>query len=107
MADKRFKKLEALTKELEKYETVKLHGPKEADATIIGWGSTKGPIREAMKILSNEGIKVNYMQIRVSTSVSSRQSSENTGVSQKDNNCRKQQNISAVQPNTGTSTHRC
>jgi len=63
MADKRFKKLEALTKELKKYETVKLHGSKEADVTIIGWGSTKGPIREAMKILSNEGIKVNYMQI--------------------------------------------
>jgi 2-oxoglutarate ferredoxin oxidoreductase subunit alpha len=63
MADKRFKKLEALTKELKKYETVKLHGPKEADVTIIGWGSTKGSIREAMKILSNEGIKVNYMQI--------------------------------------------
>ena len=63
MADKRFKKLEVLTKELKKYETVKLHGSKEADVTIIGWGSTKGPIREAMKILSNEGIKVNYMQI--------------------------------------------
>jgi 2-oxoglutarate/2-oxoacid ferredoxin oxidoreductase subunit alpha len=63
MADKRFKKLEALTKELKKYETVKLHGSKEADVTIIGWGSTKGPIREAMNILSNDGIKVNYMQI--------------------------------------------
>ena len=63
MAVKRFKKLDALTKELKNYETVKLHGPKEAAVTIIGWGSTKGPIREAMKILSNEGIKVNYMQI--------------------------------------------
>ena len=63
MADKRFKKLEALTKELERYETVKLHGSKTADATIIGWGSTKGPIREAMKLLSKEGFKVNYMQI--------------------------------------------
>ena len=63
MADKRFKKLEALTKELEKYETVKLHGPKEADVTIMGWGSTKGAIREAMKRLSTEGLKVNYMQI--------------------------------------------
>jgi len=62
MADKRFKKLEALTKELEKYETVKLYGTEEADVTIIGWGSTKGPIREAMKLLSNEGLKVNYLQ---------------------------------------------
>jgi 2-oxoglutarate ferredoxin oxidoreductase subunit alpha len=63
MNNKRMKKLDGLTKEMEKYETVKLHGPKEADATIIGWGSTKGPIREAMKLLSNEGVKVNYMQI--------------------------------------------
>jgi 2-oxoglutarate ferredoxin oxidoreductase subunit alpha len=63
MADKRFKKLDALIKELETYETVKLYGPEEADATIIGWGSTKGPIREAMKILSKEGVKVNYLQI--------------------------------------------
>jgi len=63
MADKRFKKLVALTKELETYETVKLYGPKEADATIIAWGSTKGPIREAMKILSKKGVKVNYLQI--------------------------------------------
>jgi len=63
MADKRFKKLDALTKELENYETTKLYGPEEADATIIGWGSTKGPIREAMKLLSKEGFKVNYLQI--------------------------------------------
>ena len=63
MADKRFKKLDALTKELQKYETVKVYGSKEADATIIGWGSTKGPIREAIKLLSNEGVKLNYLQI--------------------------------------------
>ncbi len=63
MADKRFKKLDALTKELENYETVKLYGPEEADATILAWGSTKGPIREAMKILSKEDITVNYLQI--------------------------------------------
>ncbi len=63
MADKRFKKLDALTKELENYEKTKLFGPEEADATILAWGSTKGPIREAMKLLSKEGVKVNYLQI--------------------------------------------
>jgi len=63
MVDKRFKKLEALTKELENYETTKLYGPEDAEATILGWGSTKGPIREAMKLLSKEGIKINYLQI--------------------------------------------
>ncbi len=63
MFDKRFKKLDALVKELENYETTKLYGPEEADVTILGWGSTKGPIREAMKLLSKEGLKINYLQI--------------------------------------------
>ncbi len=63
MTDKRFKKLEALTKGLDNCETVKFYGPEEAEATILGWGSTKGPIREAMKLLSQEGIKINYLQI--------------------------------------------
>jgi len=53
MADKRFKKLDALAKYLEKYETTKLYGPHEADVTILGWGSTKGPIREAVASVSS------------------------------------------------------
>ncbi|MDG6223571.1 MAG: 2-oxoacid:acceptor oxidoreductase subunit alpha [Candidatus Bathyarchaeota archaeon] len=63
MNDKRFQKLEGLTKELENYETVKFYGPENSDITIVSWGSTKGPIREAMKILSNEGKNVNFLQI--------------------------------------------
>ena len=63
MADKRFKKLHDLIKDLEGYETIKLYGTQEADVTILGWGSTKGPIREAMKQLSREGVKANYLQI--------------------------------------------
>ncbi|MFW6117619.1 MAG: 2-oxoacid:acceptor oxidoreductase subunit alpha [Thermoproteota archaeon] len=63
MNNKRFKKMEALTEELKKYDTTKFYGPEEAEATILGWGSTKGPIREALKILSREGAKVNYLQV--------------------------------------------
>jgi 2-oxoglutarate ferredoxin oxidoreductase subunit alpha len=63
MVDKRFKKLDVLVKELENYETTKFFGPEEADVTILGWGSTKGPTRESMKLLSKEGLKVNYLQI--------------------------------------------
>ncbi len=63
MVDKRFKKLGALVKELENYETTKLYGPEGADVTVLGWGSTKGPIREAMKLLGKEGLKINYLQI--------------------------------------------
>jgi len=63
MADKRFKKLDALVNDLENYETTKFYGSEEADVTILGWGSTKGPIREAMKLLNKESVKVNYLQI--------------------------------------------
>jgi 2-oxoglutarate ferredoxin oxidoreductase subunit alpha len=63
MADKRFKKLDVLVRELENYETTKLYGPEKADVTILGWGSTKGPIREAMKLLNAGGLSINYLQI--------------------------------------------
>jgi len=63
MTDKRFRKVDGLTKELENYETVKFYGPKDADATVVSWGSTKGPIREAMKILNKNGKVVNFLQI--------------------------------------------
>ncbi len=63
MTDKRFSKLDALTKELENYGTTKFYGHREAELTILGWGSTKGPIREAMKLLNGEDLKINYLQI--------------------------------------------
>ncbi|MGA9387638.1 MAG: 2-oxoacid:acceptor oxidoreductase subunit alpha [Candidatus Bathyarchaeia archaeon] len=65
MMDKRMRKLSAIAKEIEQrnIETVKFYGPEEARATIISWGSTKGPIREAMKLLKSEDIVVNYLQI--------------------------------------------
>jgi 2-oxoglutarate ferredoxin oxidoreductase subunit alpha len=65
MMDKRLRKLQTIVREFEEreVETTKFYGPEEAQATIISWGSTKGPIREAMKILAPEGIAVNFLQI--------------------------------------------
>ncbi len=63
MTDKRFRKLDALVEALENCETTKLYGPEEADLTVFGWGSTKGPIREAIRVLSEEGLNINYLQI--------------------------------------------
>ncbi len=63
MNDKRFRKLDVLAKELEDYETIKAYGPEKADITVVGWGGTKGPIREAMKLLEKDGIKANYLQV--------------------------------------------
>ena len=41
-----------------------LMGPRNADVTLIGWGSTKGVIEEACEILNNQGISANQLQIR-------------------------------------------
>ena len=41
-----------------------LAGAPAADVTLIGWGSTKGVIREAVEILNEEGISTNQLQIR-------------------------------------------
>ncbi len=60
MAEKRFRKLEQAEKEIPQPSLI---GPEDADLTIVGWGSTKGSILEAMKTLEKEGIKTNYLQI--------------------------------------------
>ena len=41
-----------------------LWGPRDADVTLIGWGSTKGVIEEACEMLNEEGISANQLQIR-------------------------------------------
>ena len=41
-----------------------LSGPRDADITLIGWGSTKGVIEEACEILTGQGISANHLQIR-------------------------------------------
>jgi 2-oxoglutarate ferredoxin oxidoreductase subunit alpha len=63
MMDKRFRKVDELRKELETYETTKLFGSEEATVTLLGWGSTKGPIREALRQLVERGVKINFLQI--------------------------------------------
>jgi 2-oxoglutarate/2-oxoacid ferredoxin oxidoreductase subunit alpha len=41
-----------------------LWGPRDADVTLIGWGSTKGVISEACEILNEQGISASQLQIR-------------------------------------------
>lgn len=41
-----------------------MSGPRDADVTLIGWGSTKGVIEEASELLCDEGIVANQLQIR-------------------------------------------
>jgi 2-oxoglutarate/2-oxoacid ferredoxin oxidoreductase subunit alpha len=41
-----------------------LLGPRDADVTLIGWGSTKGVIEESCEILNEQGISANQLQVR-------------------------------------------
>ncbi len=42
----------------------KLMGPRNAQVTLIGWGSTKGVIEESCEILNEQGISASQLQIR-------------------------------------------
>jgi 2-oxoglutarate ferredoxin oxidoreductase subunit alpha len=39
------------------------HGPKKAETTLIGWGSTYGAIHEAVDVLRSEGASVNMLHL--------------------------------------------
>jgi len=60
MHKKRFRKLDFIKQDT---PLPQLKGEKDAEITILAWGSTKGPIEDAMKILEKEGIKTNFLQI--------------------------------------------
>jgi len=60
MMDKRFRKFKQAEREIPE---PKLFGPKDAEVTMIAWGSTKGPIKEAIKLLDHDGIRANFLQI--------------------------------------------
>ncbi|MEM5799209.1 MAG: 2-oxoacid:acceptor oxidoreductase subunit alpha [Candidatus Aenigmatarchaeota archaeon] len=58
--DKRFRKMKVLETEI---DGAKFYGDKDAEVIIVSWGSTKGPILEAMKLLHKKDIKVGFLQI--------------------------------------------
>lgn len=67
MMDKRMGKLETASQEIPEEEKINVFssGKKNADVTLVSWGSTKGPILDAMKLLDRDGISVEFVQIRL------------------------------------------
>jgi 2-oxoglutarate ferredoxin oxidoreductase subunit alpha len=63
MADKRFRKKGYLVEEVSRMEPVKTYGDDEPEIILVGWGSTKGPALEALKILREDGIRTKFVQI--------------------------------------------
>jgi 2-oxoglutarate ferredoxin oxidoreductase subunit alpha len=59
--EKRMRKLDKVLQEL---APPRLEGPPDADVTLIGWGSTKGVIGEAIALLALAGIRANHLQIK-------------------------------------------
>ena len=64
--DKRMQKLDLAASEIPTEWQYELAGPDDADVTIVGWGSTRGPILDALPVLESEhGITANFLQIRL------------------------------------------
>ncbi|HEY6957983.1 MAG TPA: 2-oxoacid:acceptor oxidoreductase subunit alpha [Candidatus Limnocylindria bacterium] len=65
MVRKRMGKLALAAKAIPEDQQYALHGPVDADLTVVAWGSTKGTILDALQILAAEGTKVNFLQCRL------------------------------------------
>lgn len=63
MMDKRMSRLDLVIKRIPDDEQVVSFGVH--DYTIISWGSTKGPILDAISMLKKEGIDVGFIQIKL------------------------------------------
>ncbi len=61
MTAKRRKKLQTLSDSL---PTPKIHGPPEGNVLLVGWGSTEGPLREAVDRARAAGDSVSSLHIR-------------------------------------------
>ena len=61
MMEKRQRKITGIEAAVKPPELV---GPQNADVTLIGWGSTRGVIEEAIEQLAEDGITANQLQIR-------------------------------------------
>jgi 2-oxoglutarate ferredoxin oxidoreductase subunit alpha len=61
MTAKRRKKFQALAATL---PTPKIYGPSEGNVLLVGWGSTEGPIREAVDRARGAGDSISALHIR-------------------------------------------
>jgi len=65
MMRKRMGKLETAAREIPSTTKFTVHGPRQAELTLVGWGATKGAILDAMPELEADGRTVNFVQIRM------------------------------------------
>ncbi len=63
MMDKRMSRLDLILKQVPEDEKIISHSIH--DYSIISWGSTKGPILDALEMLKKEGIDIGFVQIKL------------------------------------------
>ncbi len=63
MMDKRLSRFSQILKDIPKDDQVVSNGT--AEYTIVSWGSTKGPILDALEMLKKENINVGFLQIKL------------------------------------------
>lgn len=63
MMEKRMKKLELLKERSNEEKAIFYDN--DSDISIISWGSTKGAILDALDMLKNDGIKMNFIQLKL------------------------------------------
>jgi 2-oxoglutarate ferredoxin oxidoreductase subunit alpha len=66
MMDKRMRKLDLAGREIPAERKLALYGPEDADVTVVGWGSTKGSIVDALAELNRRtDLRWNFLQVRL------------------------------------------
>lgn len=61
-ADERLRKYEEIKKECKKFDMIKIHGKKDSKNLVVGWGSTKGAILDAIADLDAKFLQVIYFK---------------------------------------------
>jgi 2-oxoglutarate ferredoxin oxidoreductase subunit alpha len=61
--DKRMSKETLAAQEIPSEKKLRFFGPKDADLTVVSWGSNKGAILDAMDRLKEDGKTVNFLHI--------------------------------------------
>jgi 2-oxoglutarate ferredoxin oxidoreductase subunit alpha len=64
MMQKRMHKLQLAAELIPDTKKVSFFGPPQTDVSIVGWGSTKGPILDGIQDLEADGIRCNFLQVR-------------------------------------------
>jgi 2-oxoglutarate ferredoxin oxidoreductase subunit alpha len=66
MMDKRMGKLELIKESIPASDKIATYGDPDAKDWIISWGSTKGPILDALEMLEEEGVgPIGFLQVKI------------------------------------------